>query len=143
MREDLIERLRREADISARPGQMDRLNELADEFAAALEAAREDGWRPIETAPKDGARVMLGNEHGAWVADWRPVYQSGYRPDTPWHSAMLNCDHIAREHRYKPATHWRALRAPPAIDQARGKSYGASRTRTPTGRSPRTRTAAG
>lgn len=34
MREDLIERLRREADISARPGQMDGLNALADEFAA-------------------------------------------------------------------------------------------------------------
>ena len=45
MREDLIERLRREADISARPGQMDRLNALADEFAAALEAAREDAER--------------------------------------------------------------------------------------------------
>ena len=42
---DLIEKLRREADISARPGQMDRLNALADEFAAALEAAREDGAR--------------------------------------------------------------------------------------------------
>lgn len=39
---DLIERLRREADISARPGQMDRLNALADGFAAALEAARKD-----------------------------------------------------------------------------------------------------
>ena len=38
--DELIERLRREADISARPGQMDRLNALADEFAAALEAAQ-------------------------------------------------------------------------------------------------------
>lgn len=45
---DSIERLRREADISARPGQMDRLNALADEFAAALEAAREDGVKFVE-----------------------------------------------------------------------------------------------
>ncbi len=54
MREDLIERLRREADISARPGQMDRLNALADEFAAALEAAREDAelWRKHAPAIK-------------------------------------------------------------------------------------------
>ena len=33
---DLIERLRYEAVISDRPGQMDRLNALADEFAATL-----------------------------------------------------------------------------------------------------------
>ncbi|MDY0071849.1 MAG: hypothetical protein RBR77_04285 [Thauera sp.] len=37
---DLIERLRSEAEISDRPGQFDRLNALADEFAAALEAAQ-------------------------------------------------------------------------------------------------------
>jgi len=37
---DLIERLRSEAEISDRPGQYDRLNALADEFAAALEAAQ-------------------------------------------------------------------------------------------------------
>lgn len=42
---DLIERLRHEAEISDRPGQMDRLNALADEFASALEAAREDAAR--------------------------------------------------------------------------------------------------
>lgn len=50
---DLIEMLRSEADISARPGQMDRLNALADEFAAALEAARElaNKWRKSEGGP--------------------------------------------------------------------------------------------
>ena len=37
---DLIEELRSEAEIADRPGQYDRLNALADEFAAALEAAR-------------------------------------------------------------------------------------------------------
>lgn len=38
MREDLIERLRLEAAISARAGQLSRLNALADEFAVALES---------------------------------------------------------------------------------------------------------
>ena len=36
----MIERLRSEAEISDRPGQFDRLNAIADEFAAALEAAQ-------------------------------------------------------------------------------------------------------
>ena len=35
---DLIERLRYEAALSDRPGQTDRLNALADEFAAPLQA---------------------------------------------------------------------------------------------------------
>lgn len=38
---ELVERLRYEADISDRPGQMDRLNAIADELAAALAEARE------------------------------------------------------------------------------------------------------
>ena len=63
---DLIERLRREADISARPGQMDRLNALADEFAAALEAAREDAerldWLAREAPTLWGSRDRGGYE---------------------------------------------------------------------------------
>lgn len=38
--DELIERLRYEADISDRPGQFDRLNAIADEFAAALAIGR-------------------------------------------------------------------------------------------------------
>lgn len=62
MREDLIERLRREADISARPGQMDRLNELADEFAAALEAAMVDAarYRLLRKGAVEGVAVVRG-----------------------------------------------------------------------------------
>jgi hypothetical protein len=40
---DLIERLRYEADINDRPGQLDRLNALADEFAALDHARRIEG----------------------------------------------------------------------------------------------------
>lgn len=78
-----------------------------------------DGWLPIASAPKHSGRIMLGNEFGAWMADWRPVYQSGFRPDNPWASAMLNLDHIPRDHRYRPATHWRPIPAPPTTPEPR------------------------
>lgn len=51
--DDLIESLRYEADISDRPGQPDRLHALADKFAAALEAAREDA-EPVVRFNDDG-----------------------------------------------------------------------------------------
>lgn len=59
---DLIERLRSEAEIADRPGQYDRLNALADEFTAALEAARAerdallDALRQIAEWPDGGNR---------------------------------------------------------------------------------------
>lgn len=59
MREDLIERLRYEADISARPGQMDRLNALADEFAAALEAAKQQRGHVVGSRTIDGVHVVV------------------------------------------------------------------------------------
>ena len=73
-------------------------------------------WQPIESAPKDGTRIMVGNEHGAWVAEWRPVYQSGYRPADPWASAMLNHEHMRDGGgvlRHSPPTHWMPLPEPP------------------------------
>jgi hypothetical protein len=49
-------------------------------------------WQPIETAPTDGTPVLVCNEErdGAWIAYYCPVYVSGYRPDDPWSSLMLN-----------------------------------------------------
>lgn len=64
--DELIERLRYEADISDRPGQMDRLNALADEFAAALEAAREDAarWRALREMDGGEIYALLGDCDG-------------------------------------------------------------------------------
>jgi hypothetical protein len=70
-------------------------------------------WQPIETAPKDGTYILLGSTDGAWVASYKPVYQSGYRPEDPWHSMMLNHEHMGRYPKAKP-THWQPLPLPPA-----------------------------
>lgn len=68
------------------------------------------GWQPIETAPKDGTLVLLGGRNGVWVGKYRPVYTSGYRPENPWSSHLVNHYHMAE--RYTLPTHWMPL--PPA-----------------------------
>ena len=68
-------------------------------------------WQPIETAPTDGSAIILGSPHGAWIGEWMPVYVSGYRPENPWFSLMLNHDHMAKKN-YTP-THWMPLPEPP------------------------------
>jgi len=72
-----------------------------------------EGWQPIETAPKDGTAIMLGARCGAWIGKYLPIYQSGYKPENPWSSLMLNHDHLS-EKRYQP-THWMPLPPPPAL----------------------------
>lgn len=90
---DLIERLRRWP------------TPLHLEAAAALEAAREDGWQPIETAPHvELAEVLLFNGSEVCAGGW-------------WEGRWTT----AHDEIEPQPTHWRPLPAPPAIDQARGK----------------------
>lgn len=63
---------------------------------------------PIETAPRDGTTLLVGNHLGWWIAKYEAVYQSGYRPENPWFSLMLNCSHMGRYPSLVP-THWMPL----------------------------------
>lgn len=91
------------------------LNEKAHDFARAVIAADRAlrGWQPIETAPKDGTYILVGNAAGSWVAKYLPVFQSGFKPDNPWASMMLNHDHLPDWQSSNP-THWMPLPAPPS-----------------------------
>lgn len=86
-----------------------------DELRTALSACVAE-WLPISEAPRDGTVVELANAHGTWYAKWCPIYASGFKADNPWFSLMLNCDHIAKKHRYKAPTHFRALLTPPTTE---------------------------
>ena len=89
----------------------------ADAKKWALQAMRFDKWQLIETAPKDGRYLMVGNEDGVWVACYTPTFQSGFQPDNPWISLMLNHRHIEKVKRNYSSipTHWMPLPTPPKV----------------------------
>lgn len=72
----------------------------------------EHGWFSIETAPKDGTLIILANAGGSWVGYFRDRFQSGYRPQNPWQSMLLNHEHMLDGYTLKP-THWQPLPKPP------------------------------
>ena len=77
--------------------------------ADALEAARKDGWQPIETAPKDGSEIILFDPDYSQRSGFEGRYSA---PRGNWLSSY--------DSPVKP-THWMPLPPPPAIDQARGE----------------------
>lgn len=77
----------------------DRIRRILDRLEAA---ERDAAWQPIETAPRDGTRVLLYREewdHPEIIGWWAAAYQC-FRswPGEPW----------------AQPTHWRPLPPPPA-----------------------------
>ena len=64
---------------------------------AALDKARGDGWLPMESAPRDGSRILAWFSYGPEVVNWKYGW---------WHHKL---DRECHE-----PTHWRPLPAPPA-----------------------------
>lgn len=75
-------------------------------------------WQPIETAPRDGSYFLAcnGGSGASWVAHYKPVYTSGYRPENPWPSVMLNHRHC-RKNASRMPTHWMPLPEPPEVTE--------------------------
>jgi hypothetical protein len=70
----------------------------------------EQGWQPIETAPKDGTPVLCFEPHsmGGYC------FVAAPNEDGDW------CDNLATLNTYKP-THWMPLPAPPTIAALKAK----------------------
>lgn len=91
-------------------------NAIARAAVTAYLDATGDGWRDIETAPKDGTRVLLS------IGRKNPLTFIG-RQGRPWNDDVdeeglcwLNDDD---EEHIGPVTHWRPLPAPPAAQDPR------------------------
>ena len=80
----------------------------------ALVPSAAPGWQPIETAPKDGTRLILGFAlaESSWVGEG--YYHVG---DCNWYEA--NTDPTDSWSDSCSPTHWRPLPAPPASDLVR------------------------
>ena len=87
---------------------IERWNTRADSAAVAAER---EAWKPIETAPRDGTVILLGSRGGCWIGKWLQIYGSGYRPENPWSSLMLNHNHMGEK--WMQPTHWMPLPQPP------------------------------
>lgn len=71
-------------------------------------------WQPIDTVPKDGTPVLVSNAErgGAWIAYYLPVYPSGYKPENPWNSLMLNMRWHGTKWASTVPTHWQPIPPP-------------------------------
>lgn len=95
------------------------LGERSGEVDAAGEGSSSEGWRQINSAPKDGSRVLL------WLgAPWSKVECARwYAPWGNWQVGVLPADPAREEmHGVGSAvpTHWRPLPPAPVADGAAG-----------------------
>ncbi len=101
---DIVSRLRcvLKGDKTAQAG-ADEIERLRAELAASREREARMQWQPIETAPTDGARILLCGKGGK-IAD-------GYygQPD-----GFANPKQFVWPYIHANPTHWMPLQAPPA-----------------------------
>lgn len=89
------------------------------EFAADLRLLLEEvgsGWRPIETAPKDGRRILATGqrEDGTWWTHAVHWGDDGGGPDEDGEEFWSWCVFVGDPCNWRPgATHWRPLPSPP------------------------------
>jgi hypothetical protein len=107
--------------------------ECADNLIEALHSAgyrilgpgewdKETGWQPIETAPKDGTRVIL------WAPDYCDYAVGGEWCDRvgAWDAecGMMDDGPAMFEDECDGPTHWRPFPAPPAIRALAKEKHG-------------------
>jgi len=91
--------------------------DIARAAVTAYLAEAGDGWMPIETAPKDGTRVLL-YPGGAFTARWSEECQFGQFKTAPgWQ--IFECEDPYYSVAEDEPTHWRPLPAPPAAQDRR------------------------
>lgn len=90
----------------------DAVNKLLDAAREAAELARRVEWQPIETAPRDGMKILGFDPH------WRdPICVISWSEWGEWHD-------WSGVHTFRSATHWCPLPDPPRIVPEAGQEVG-------------------
>lgn len=71
------------------------------------------GWRPIETAPKDGTRVLVYQEDEASDMTPQIAWWITWHGEEGWHICWDN-EPLQNNSAFAPPTHWAPLPEPPA-----------------------------
>lgn len=77
-------------------------------YARPQSAAVRDGWQPIETAPKDGSRILISHKYGLKIAWWGAAAYN--RKTKSYNSGWTDGGNYGFV-----ATHWMPLPAAPAL----------------------------
>jgi hypothetical protein len=87
----------------------DHARQAAHKIIAAMPAPTVQEWQPIETAPKDGADILLAGEDWVSLGGWKGSVPKGW-----WRDHVCSADYqIAECH----PTHWMPLPALPLAEQ--------------------------
>ncbi len=73
-----------------------------------------EGWRPIESAPKDGRSIILGFQ---WQDSWKQYIAHWHRGLEEWAEGEGTSSRIYTDNMQSWFTHWQPLPAPPSKDQ--------------------------
>jgi hypothetical protein len=80
-------------------------------------------WQPIETAPKDGTRVLLAAPGGVYIGWWTDDAQFGqFACGTGWQ--IFDSEDSWYSFGIKDATHWMPVPATPHLTAAAAASDG-------------------
>ena len=97
-------------DLGCEDGPHEWYKRHSNTITAALEAMAEDGWRPIESAPRDGEEILLAElcNNGEWErgqAYWCVRENKWYEQNTHYTDF--------HDRSWDTPTHWMPLPQPP------------------------------
>lgn len=77
-------------------------------------------WQPIDTAPKDGTRILLANPNGIYLGYWNPEFESEWDeinqcsiPVGQWTDDTIRSFSYEELQVLENLTHWMLLPDPP------------------------------